>query len=54
LIGHSAQAGRFGVQMVEPRSIKACALSPARVVASNVVASAWICGLDFGSGCSTA
>ena len=28
--GHSAQAGRFGVQIVAPRSIIACAKSPAR------------------------
>ncbi len=54
LIGHSAQAGFFGVQIEDPRSISACALSPARVAPSSVVASCWISGFDCGSGSSTA
>ena len=51
--GHNAQAGFFGVQIEEPRSIKACALSPARDGPSNVAANCWISGFACGSGSST-
>ena len=34
--GQSAQAGFFGVQMVAPRSISACAKSPARAAGTSV------------------
>ncbi len=52
--GHSAQAGFFGVQIEEPRSISACALSPALASPSSVAASCWISGFACGSGSSTA
>ena len=61
LIGHSAQAGFFGVQIEEPKSINACALSPARDFSSpardgpsNVDANSWMRGLACGNGSSTA
>jgi hypothetical protein len=59
--GHSTQAGFFGVQIDAPRSIRACALSPARDAASpapehpiSVAANFWMRGLAFGGGSSTA
>ena len=59
--GHSAQAGFFGVQIEEPRSISACALSPARDFSSpardspsSVAASSCIRGFACGSSSSTA
>jgi hypothetical protein len=66
--GHSPQAGFFGVQIEAPRSISACALSPARDfssparalsspardVPSSIAANCWISGFACGSGASTA
>ena len=52
--GHSTQAGFFGVQIVAPRSIMACAKSPARRCGVSVAASARISGLAPGSSSSTA
>ena len=46
--GHSAQAGFFGVQIVAPRSIIACAKSPARRSGVSASASARIVGLAAG------
>jgi len=52
--GHSTQAGFFGVQMVAPRSISACAKSPERAGGSNDAASALMRGFAAGSSSSTA
>ena len=52
--GHSEQAGFFGVQIDAPRSISACALSPARLSASSVAANSLISGFACGSASSTA
>ena len=52
--GQSAQAGRFGVQMVAPRSISACAKSPGRSAGTSASVSAPDRGLRLGSGSSIA
>ena len=52
--GHRAQAGRFGEQIVAPRSIIACAKSPERFGGSNDAASRLIPGLAAGNSSSTA
>ena len=52
--GQSAQAGFFGVQMVAPRSISACAKSPARFAGTRPSASRRICAFAAGSSSSTA
>ena len=49
LHGHSAQAGRLGEQMVAPRSISACAKSPARLGGNNAAASRLMIGLAAGN-----
>ncbi len=50
----STQAGFFGVQMVAPRSISACAKSPARRGGSSDAASALMRGFAAGNSSSTA
>ena len=52
--GQSAQAGFTGVQIVAPRSISACAKSPARASGASVCARRWISGLAAGNSSSTA
>ena len=52
--GHRMQAGCFGVQMVAPRSIRACAKSPARRAGVSPSARRRNRGLACGSGSSTA
>ena len=52
-MGRRAQAGRFGVQIVAPRSIRPCAKSPGRSAGTSASASARIAGFAFGSGVST-
>ncbi|MNL23912.1 hypothetical protein D3C87_1453240 [compost metagenome] len=52
--GQSAQAGRFGVQIVAPRSIIAWAKSPGRSVGVSSRTLAFISGLEPGSGASIA
>src|SRR6185503_1788408 len=52
--GQSAQAGRFGEQIVAPRSIIACAKSPERLAGNSDDASRLIAGLAPGDSCSTA
>ena len=48
--GQTAQAGRFGVQIVAPRSISACAKSPGRSAGTSASASSRITGFALGSG----
>ena len=50
--GQSMQRGRFGVQIVAPRSIIACAKSPGRSAGTSVSSVARISGLASGSGVS--
>ena len=52
--GQSKQAGRFGVQIVAPRSIIAWAKSPARRAGASSAASRCNSGFAAGSGVSTA
>jgi hypothetical protein len=53
-MGQMAQAGRFGVQIVAPRSIIACAKSPGRSLGVSSVTLRFIAGLEPGSGASMA
>ena len=48
--GHSAQAGFFGVQIVAPRSISACATQPGRSAPAKACALSRSSGLDPGKG----
>jgi hypothetical protein len=48
--GQMPQAGDFGVQIVAPRSISACAWQPGRTSGVRRAASAFSSGLDLGSG----
>ena len=48
--GQSMQRGRFGVQIVAPRSIIACAKSPGRSAGTNSSSNARISGLESGNG----
>ena len=52
--GQSAQAGFFGVQMVAPRSISACAKSPARSAGTMHAVRRRISALAAGNSCSSA
>lgn len=50
LQGHDWQTGDFGVQIVAPKSIIACAKSPALTFGASMVAMALMSGLDAGNG----
>ncbi|MNL47317.1 hypothetical protein D3C87_1700990 [compost metagenome] len=52
--GQSAQAGRFGVQIVAPRSIIACAKSPGRSGGVSSATFAFMAGFEPGRGASIA
>ena len=52
-MGHFVQSGRLGVQIVAPRSISACAMSPGRSRAISFCDNSRNSGLASGKGVST-